>query len=139
MTIKHPQIHRAFQPESSTQEEPTEEKNPERQPSSKPKSVSFTENETIVSNVSTPTDDISSAFSPRRSERSNKGSHQSMRYTNEVFLLLLQVIILPPRLLTWLIRLEWRMILTIEKSTILIQEHMLLNLKLIMKITLPMT
>ena len=81
LTIRQAQIHRAFQPESSIQEYPPEDTTLERPSSSKPKSVSFTEDQPLVSNVFNPTpfmvpmDDSSSTLIPRRSEISNKGSH----------------------------------------------------------------
>ena len=112
LTIRQAQIHRALQPESNTQEDPPEETNPERPSLSKPKSISLTKNQHLLSNVYNPNlffnpiDDSSSKLSPHRSERSNQGSQQSMRYVNEVFWHILQPVIIPPLLLTWLIRLN---------------------------------
>ena len=92
LTVRQAQIHIVFQPESNPQEEPCEVNNLERPSPSDPKSVSFTETQTQVSGLSTPvpfiisTDESLSAPSSHHSDRSNKGSHQSMRYINTLFL-----------------------------------------------------
>ena len=92
LTIRQAQIRRAFQLESSTHINSSEDTNLERLSSSEPKSISFSKDQTLVPSVSTPTpfvvpeDSCLSTPSLCHRERSNKGSHKSVRYINEVFL-----------------------------------------------------
>ena len=142
LTIRQAQIHRAFQPESSIQEYPPEDTTLERPSSSKPKSVSFTEDQPLVSNVFNPTllmvpmDDSSSTLIPHRSERSNKGSHQSIRYINEVFLASITGHQPSSTIANLAYNAELESDFDNEKSTVLILDHMLQNLKPTMDKTL---